>query len=664
MPLAPQQPSLPHPQSHSARGMGRAAISQRIRLLVAALFAGVLSFTPAIYAQEQSRGLQVKQAAGQSVETLLEAGDKLADAERWQEAVKVYRLATELDSKDAVARLRLAEALMSAGRWEEALDSYRRAVALDARNAEAHYALGRAFNDMGQHGDAFKPLVRAIQLDPSFAEAHHGIGWAYLRTDQFDKSLPFLRSALRLKPDYDEAVYALALAYYRLGQRTAADEQRRQLAALNSSLLKELDGEVARLTREAAAQSSQPQRPAQTDAPPRTATASATPGAKGRRTAQRRRATNADPGRAARPDSAAAASQPRTSENAAFELAFWNTIKDSTDPEDFRDYLRRYPDGTFADLARRRVSTRAQSAARPIPAPTDASAAAQPDEGAPQHTAAPDATQQKAPAQSGAGQSTGLQQAVSANSPTSVTAPATEPSPASNEKRADTPSAANAQPTAAVAKPVAAQASQPASQEASAAERPAPTTEAAEAAAPAAESAPASPARPAYDDTITRAEAAWSARDAAEAVRLLGLAAALAPERPEAFQILGVVELYGRQDLFAASRAMRAAVERGGTAAFAVTHDHDGAFGSYCQGSLYITRSGISYQASEGNHAFQTAAADIVEAAPHAAPSEESSFFRLRLKGAGGTAAQTYLFAPGTSKAEETSLILSLIPKP
>ena len=39
---------------------------------------------------------------------------------------------------------------------------------------------------------------------------------------------------------------------------------------------------------------------------------------------------------------------------AAFELAYWETIKNSTDPEDFKSYLQSYPQGRFADLARRR----------------------------------------------------------------------------------------------------------------------------------------------------------------------------------------------------------------------------------------------------------------------------------------------------------------------
>lgn len=38
------------------------------------------------------------------------------------------------------------------------------------------------------------------------------------------------------------------------------------------------------------------------------------------------------------------------------ELAFWNSIQSSTDAEDFKDYLARYPEGLYAGIARRRVT--------------------------------------------------------------------------------------------------------------------------------------------------------------------------------------------------------------------------------------------------------------------------------------------------------------------
>jgi len=52
----------------------------------------------------------------------------------------------------------------------------------------------------------------------------------------------------------------------------------------------------------------------------------------------------------------------------SLEVSFWESVKDSKDPADFRAYLEKYPEGAFAALARRR----AQPAAADAPAPSAA----------------------------------------------------------------------------------------------------------------------------------------------------------------------------------------------------------------------------------------------------------------------------------------------------
>jgi formylglycine-generating enzyme required for sulfatase activity len=46
---------------------------------------------------------------------------------------------------------------------------------------------------------------------------------------------------------------------------------------------------------------------------------------------------------------------PERVDPAVAELPFWDAIKNSNDPEDFREYLKKYPDGQFAGIARRRL---------------------------------------------------------------------------------------------------------------------------------------------------------------------------------------------------------------------------------------------------------------------------------------------------------------------
>ena len=73
----------------------------------------------------------------------------------------------------------------------------------------------------------------------------------------------------------------------------------------------------------------------------------------------------------------------------ALDLAFWDAVKDSRNPADYRAYLEQYPTGRFAALARLRASAGpagATSAAQPpggspaAPRPADASVAAVPEQ--------------------------------------------------------------------------------------------------------------------------------------------------------------------------------------------------------------------------------------------------------------------------------------------
>jgi hypothetical protein len=52
-------------------------------------------------------------------------------------------------------------------------------------------------------------------------------------------------------------------------------------------------------------------------------------------------------------------------DTAATELAFWDTIKSSTDAEDFQAYLDKYPGGQFVTLAERRVKRKATKSNEP-----------------------------------------------------------------------------------------------------------------------------------------------------------------------------------------------------------------------------------------------------------------------------------------------------------
>ena len=169
------------------------------------------------------------------------------------------------------------------------------------------------------------------------------------------------------------------------------------------------------------------------------------------------------------------------------------------------------------------------------------------------------------------------------------------------------------------------------------------------------------PAGPDYDELTDQAIAAMQANNANYAIGLLQQAAKMDASRPTAYQLLGFAELYGRRDLPSAENSMRAAMDRGGSAVFYVYHDHDGFFNTYCEGSFFVSKTGVSYKAKDGNHTFETQNSLIKEAALNGFVGSQFGSFHLKLKDASKDKGKTFNFAPATRQKTESNLILRLI---
>jgi hypothetical protein len=169
------------------------------------------------------------------------------------------------------------------------------------------------------------------------------------------------------------------------------------------------------------------------------------------------------------------------------------------------------------------------------------------------------------------------------------------------------------------------------------------------------------PAAPDYDDLTDKAFAAMQANNTPMAIRLLQQAVAVDSSKPQAYGLMGFAELYGSHDIMAADRSMRAAIERGGAAPFRVYHDHDGLFNTFCQGSLFVSKTNVTYKADDGNHTFEASRADIKEAKVNPFMGATYAAFHIKVNTTAARKGDNYNFAPRTKQKAEAGLIVSLI---
>ncbi|MBV8857305.1 MAG: hypothetical protein JOZ02_10270 [Acidobacteria bacterium] len=165
---------------------------------------------------------------------------------------------------------------------------------------------------------------------------------------------------------------------------------------------------------------------------------------------------------------------------------------------------------------------------------------------------------------------------------------------------------------------------------------------------------------PDYDDLIDRANSAVSSQDFNGAIRYAQQAAQLDPQQPTAYSILGTLALYYSQNVSTAEQQMRAAIERGGAAAFHVYHDHNGSFGQYCEGSFFITKTGVSFKANDGRDTFEAEDSNIKEVKVNGFVGSEYGAFHIKpVQPINGR--NNFNFAPNTRSKAEAQLIIRLI---
>ena len=119
----------------------------------------------------------------------------------YEDAMRHYRRAIDLNARPAGAYVNLASALQELGRVEEARRALEAALVADPSLAIAHLNLGNMHAIAGDLAAARASFERAIELDPDLALAHEHLGRVHLIEGRAAPAEREFRRALDLNPD-------------------------------------------------------------------------------------------------------------------------------------------------------------------------------------------------------------------------------------------------------------------------------------------------------------------------------------------------------------------------------------------------------------------------------------------------------------------------------
>lgn len=161
---------------------------------------------------------------------LVALGASFASAGQPDQAIALFKLATERDPELFQASFNLGLALLNLERPQESVSPLQTSVRLAPASKEANAALALAYVLEDKYNDAIAPLEAARQADPQDRKTAGLLSVAYYRTGTPEKAIPILRESLKALPD-DPKVYFLMIDCL-----NAAEKQQEALEVANEAL--------------------------------------------------------------------------------------------------------------------------------------------------------------------------------------------------------------------------------------------------------------------------------------------------------------------------------------------------------------------------------------------------------------------------------------------
>ncbi len=167
------------------------------------------------------KSVRAAPSASEDLETDLEKGARLVEAQRWQQALPVLEVAVDEQPGDSRPHELLGRAAAKVGDFELSARHYGRVVELGRADASVMIGLGNALASLGRPEDARNAYQAVIELEPDNHEAHIEVGVALEQLGPAEAAVKHYRRAIELNPEQPAAYVELGRTLCALGR---ADE--------------------------------------------------------------------------------------------------------------------------------------------------------------------------------------------------------------------------------------------------------------------------------------------------------------------------------------------------------------------------------------------------------------------------------------------------------
>jgi tetratricopeptide (TPR) repeat protein len=160
---------------------------------------------------------------------ILFCGDIYIELEQYEEALKLYQRADDIDGGEPPIMRKVGNALSLLNRHEEAINILLKAVKKDEKDASTKLVLAKAYIRAGNIDKATLEITRARELDKSSPDAFLALGDLYFAQKVYELARENYEEALRRNPNLIEARIKLATSYYWLASKEIDEDLSNEL---------------------------------------------------------------------------------------------------------------------------------------------------------------------------------------------------------------------------------------------------------------------------------------------------------------------------------------------------------------------------------------------------------------------------------------------------
>ncbi len=164
---------------------------------------------------EERKKIAEEKAKADATKASFEAARTALAAKNYDEAIRLFKEASEKDPTQHVIFANLADAYSQARKYDDAAAAYAKAIELKPDEAAYYNNLGIAYGNGGKIEDATKNLQKAAELNPAGAgQSYYNLGAVLTNKGRTKEAADAFKKAIEFNPQMASAYYQLGISYF------------------------------------------------------------------------------------------------------------------------------------------------------------------------------------------------------------------------------------------------------------------------------------------------------------------------------------------------------------------------------------------------------------------------------------------------------------------